>query len=199
MGGFGSGRREWNGKAQTVEHCLTLDANRLTRLGVLKDGTCLSGVISWPAGASGENRVGCQVCTLDGAEPWIRLYYSLTATGANEDYRVTLTTTRPQYGGLRWWFVCPLVVNGVACNRRLGKLYLPPGGRYFGCRRCHRLTYASCQEHDKRVDALRRNLALLEAAVYGPRNLTLLCLAWRALEKDRLASERRDRQRAKPA
>ncbi len=31
---------------------------------------------------------------------------------------------------------------------------MPPGGRYFGCRICYNLTYRSCQEHDKRVDAL---------------------------------------------
>jgi hypothetical protein len=45
----------------------------------------------------------------------------------------------------------------------VGKLYLPPGARYFGCRRCHELTYRSCQEHDGRVSALRRDPALLSA------------------------------------
>jgi hypothetical protein len=47
---------------------------------------------------------------------------------------------------LRWWFVCPLILGGVPCGRRVGKLHLPPQGRYFGCRRCHGLTYASCRE-----------------------------------------------------
>jgi hypothetical protein len=28
----------------------------------------------------------------------------------------------------------------------VGKLYLPPPGRCFGCRHCDRLTYTSCQE-----------------------------------------------------
>ncbi len=37
------------------------------------------------------------------------------------------------------------------------KLYLPPGGRYFGCRRCYDLTYESAQQHDKRVDRLARS------------------------------------------
>jgi hypothetical protein len=58
----------------------------------------------------------------------------------------------------RWWFVCPLVVNGRPCNRRVGKLYLPGASRYFGCRHCYDLTYTSCQEHDKRVDRLRKLL-----------------------------------------
>jgi hypothetical protein len=61
-----------------------------------------------------------------------------------------------------------LVVSGSPCYRRVGKLYLPPGGRYFGCRHCYDLTYTSCQEHDKRVDALRRNPELLAAILVNP-------------------------------
>lgn len=59
---------------------------------------------------------------------------------------VRLQTTPTQFGGSRWWFTCPLVVRGVACNRRVGKLHLPPGAKLFGCRQCHDLTYQSCQE-----------------------------------------------------
>ena len=59
-------------------------------------------------------------------------------------------------------------MNGHACNRRVAKLYLPPGGRYFGCRHCYRLTYRSVQEHDKRVDALRRNPAALNTILADP-------------------------------
>jgi len=33
---------------------------------------------------------------------------------------------------------------------------LPPGGKYFGCRHCYNLTYQSCKEHDKRLDAMKR-------------------------------------------
>ena len=47
-----------------------------------------------------------------------------------------------EFGGERWWFTCPLKVNDVNCNRRVGKLYLPPGANYFGCRSCHELTSA---------------------------------------------------------
>jgi hypothetical protein len=55
---------------------------------------------------------------------------------------------------VRWWFVCPLSRNGIACHRRVRKLYL--SGRYFGCRHCHRLTYRSSQESDSRVYKLAR-------------------------------------------
>jgi hypothetical protein len=50
----------------------------------------------------------------------------------------------------------PLVVGGRPCGRRVGKLHLPPHGRYFGCRHCHDLTYASCQESHKFDRAFRR-------------------------------------------
>ena len=65
----------------------------------------------------------------------------------------------------------------------MAKLYLPPGSRYFGCRRCHRLTYTSCQEHDKRVDALRRNPDALSALMDDAKALgtSQLLLALKAL------------------
>jgi hypothetical protein len=50
----------------------------------------------------------------------------------------------------------------------IGCVGFSPGGRYFGCRICYRLTYRSVQEHDKRVDALRRNPAALNAILADP-------------------------------
>ena len=124
--------------------------------------------------------------TLDPAAPFVRLSYWCVWPGSREresaDYTVQLTTTRPRFGGLRWWFVCPLIVNGRPCDRRVGKLYLPPPARYFGCRRCHDLTYTSSQEHDKRVDFLSKNPAALEALLSDrdpARGLLLACKAAR--------------------
>ncbi len=77
-------------------------------------------------------------------------------TGERRDYAYTvpLVTTRLHSGGLRWWFLCPLSRNEQPCLRRVGKLYLPPSGRYYGCRQCYNLTYTSSQESDKRVSRL---------------------------------------------
>ncbi len=75
---------------------------------------------------------------------------------ADSHYRVELTTTPCNLGGIRFWFLCPLVENSVPCGKRVRKLYLPPGESYFACRSCYNLTYRSVKEHDKRVDALRR-------------------------------------------
>ena len=72
------------------------------------------------------------------------------------DYRIKVVGSRRHVGGVQWYFVCPLSVNGRACGRRAKKLYL--GGKWFGCRRCYGLTYTSCQESHKR-DGLWRLLA----------------------------------------
>src|SRR5262249_11129670 len=88
----------------------------------------------------------------------LRLRYTLPQVEASVGYWIALTTTRPHFGGLRWWFVCPLVRNGQECNRRVAKLYLPPGGRYFGCRHCYGLTYTTCPESHQ-FDTLFRHLA----------------------------------------
>jgi hypothetical protein len=56
------------------------------------------------------------------------------------DDKISLASSRPPFGGLRWWFVCPRL------NRRVRKLYLPLGGRHFLSRRAYRLAYASQRE-----------------------------------------------------
>lgn len=99
-----------------------------------------------------------EVDTTSGCGGWFRLSYTKTRTGEQVDYRITLTTTRAPWGAVRWWFVCPLVTNGRPCGRRAGKLYLPPGARYYGCRHCYRLTYTSCNE-SRKYDGLYRTLA----------------------------------------
>jgi hypothetical protein len=68
---------------------------------------------------------------------------NITRSGENLDYKVFLATTRPRWGGLRWWFICPLLENGHTCGRRVRKLYRPRYGKYYGCRRCHNLSYVS--------------------------------------------------------
>jgi hypothetical protein len=63
-------------------------------------------------------------------------------------YWIRLVTEPRRFGGTRWLFVCPLASNGVACGRRVGDLYLPPEAKWFGCRHCWRLSYASRQDRN---------------------------------------------------
>ena len=86
-------------------------------------------------------------------ESWLRLKYAMADYWTGEeveiDDKIFLATTRPPFGGLRWWFVCPHL------NRRVRKLYLPLGGRHFWSRRAYELAYAS-QRGTKYDRALRR-------------------------------------------
>src|SRR5262245_5363573 len=156
MGGFGSGcRYHWwrHGKKTTVEECLRLDANRWRRERIIQAGAYHVGTWRWTYRSGSGFSVNYEMDARDLARPFVRLWYSWTFGTSKElqsaDYRVDLTMTRLRNGGVRWWFVCPLVVGGRPCERRAGKLYLPGHARYFGCRRCHDLTYTSCQESGK--------------------------------------------------
>jgi hypothetical protein len=166
MGGSGSGSHyHWwrHGKKTAVEDCLSIDVNRWKREGILKADVYLSGSWQWTYRSGGGFRVNYEVDTVDLTSPFVRLWYSWvwksTQQQESADYRVALTTTRPPFGGLRWWFCCPLIVSGRLCNRRVAKLHMPPQSRYFGCRHCYQLTYTSCQE-SRKYDGLYRLLAM---------------------------------------
>lgn len=59
----------------------------------------------------------------------------------NATIRIDLTTTRPTYGGQRFWFVCPR----TTCRRRCSVLYreATTNVRAFTCRQCVRMRYES--------------------------------------------------------
>jgi hypothetical protein len=163
MGGSGSGRWGWqHHKATTVEQCLDLDANRWTREGLLIAGIRTSGTWTWTRKFLVAERKDTLRFVVDTIAESPHALLTYTVEGTEHQYRVRLQTT-PCFSGARWWFTCPLAVDGQACGRRVGKLYLPPGGKYFGCRRCYRLTYESSQRSDKRVSRIMRNPAALMA------------------------------------
>jgi hypothetical protein len=163
MGGSGSGGHyHWwrTTKKTAVEDCRYLDANRWMREGLLAANVWHSGSWCWYRDRERREQTSSMmyVVNTQRSPPEVRLIYTLTTDNFSVDYAVQLTTTRPRFGGLRWWFVCPLLTGGVACNRRVGKLYLPPRSRYYGCRQCYQLTYTSCQE-SHRFDSLYRHMA----------------------------------------
>lgn len=103
-----------------------------------------SSTITWTRGERFKSSAGIKVDILDTPQH-ITLNYTQTDTETGEkkdfDYKVSLTSTPCHFGGGRWWFVCPLVLEGRPCRQRVGKLY--KNGDYFGCRHCHDLTYQS--------------------------------------------------------
>jgi hypothetical protein len=84
-------------------------------------------------------------------EPYYaKVNYTITDRNTGEktdyDYKIPLVTEPCHFGGVRYWFICPLSRNGVPCGRRAGTLFLSPGSKYFGCRHCHDLSYESRNE-----------------------------------------------------
>lgn len=161
------GRWEWSNR-KTVEQCLRLNVDRMTRDGIFSKGPGRRWASKWTNRAGEEtDSIGYWVQADNCGQLYLQLGYTVTNGFTKEvtplNYRIDLTTTPCYLGGVRYWFICPLARDGQACNRRVGTLYLPPNGKYFGCRQCYNLTYKCQKEHDKSVDALRKNPALLEA------------------------------------
>lgn len=179
MGGHGSTRWRWHPKREVVENCFTLDITRLVKTIIppyaLEYRSDLAGTILWTNSSSGQQTASIGY-KLRWTQTLPRLIFHYTAKPAfastdkatSLEYSVELDQTFPHYGGVRWWFICPLVVNGQPCQRRVSKLYLPPNAQYFGCRHCYDLTYSSAQTAhvlDRRTDRLGQSLALFDKLV----------------------------------
>lgn len=139
MGGIGSGRPSGLGR-DTVETCRAIDVNRLNREGCLQPGW--SGGWQW-------SRDGEKVASINlrAEEDRLHLTYRARVAGGDwEDVDETVHIVRVpcRFGGTRPYFICPGVVNGIPCGRRVVKLH--GSGRYFLCRHCYRLAHASQSE-----------------------------------------------------
>ncbi|MEW6407781.1 MAG: hypothetical protein AB1465_03765 [Patescibacteria group bacterium] len=115
-----------------------------------------SGGAKWTIG-SWENNISFVVKT-SGDEPetietsYIELIYTINARSADEKkenirYKIPLITTPCNYGGKRYWFVCPLYKNGQYCGRRVGVIYSI--SKWFGCRHCGDIAYSKQMEGGK--------------------------------------------------
>lgn len=135
---------------RTVEDCRSISTKFLHEHGYFENGVSC-GSMSWSRGGNNIASISFEVSTIEGDE-YLRFRYTQTDRQTGEkndlDYKVRLVWTPCHFGGRRWWFICPLVVNGYSCGHRVGTLHLGDG-KYFGCRQCYNLTYTSCQESHK--------------------------------------------------
>jgi len=156
MGGFGSGRPSGSGR-DTVETCRSIDVNRLHGEGCLRPGW----IGSWQWTRDGEKVASIN---LHAEQDRLHLTYRVRVAGGEwDDVAETVRIVRVacRFEGARPYFICPGVVNGIACGRRVAKLHGP--GRYFLCRNCYRLAYASQSEGDldralRRANKIRQRL-----------------------------------------
>lgn len=159
MGGYGSGRWGGHRKKATVEDGLVLTARAFKPF--MDMARWNAGTMTWTRGEEKERVASISFRPVENQDGRAFRFTYTTGKGENTreaDYTVRMVKAVPHYGGARWYFLCPLVVNGRPCLRRISKLYLPPGGLYFGCRECYGLTYTSSQESHK-FDTMFKTLA----------------------------------------
>lgn len=137
MGGWGSGRTSGR---PTVDASLRIDLAWMFRTGRAKAGAHLFGSLHWTCGGEPSGSITYSAIMDTPGEERLELTFTRGSGDGREHVRQTvrLCFTRPQYGGKRWWMICPYR------HIRVGKLYLPPGGDRFASRQAWRLGY-QCQ------------------------------------------------------
>jgi len=126
----------------TVEESCDLTVQQLKKYGLLKPG--FNAIpIEWVTKPTGKRTRIVVAVDISTDDPFVLLMYTLTDRNGNKtdyNYTVSLLKTPCNFGGIRYWFACPV------CFTRVGSLYLPPSQIYFCCRGCHNLTYNSRNE-----------------------------------------------------
>jgi len=135
----------------TAEQSRALSVFWLNKQGVFKSDT-YHGSIYWTQGYSEEkSSISYSFSDHFDNTGHLRLWYTQTDRYSGEktslDYNVQLVTTPCNYGGKRYWFICPLSKNGQPCGRMVGILYHI--GNYWGCRHCGNIAY-DAQAESKR-------------------------------------------------
>ena len=161
MGNCFSGRR---GGRPLVEHGWKLDLAICMRKGLFRQGLHVAGPMRWKLVHTDQvtAKISYEANLIHPAAAWVRLHYRSVATSSGAttewDYRVQLTTTRPNFGGLRWWFICPIT------GTRVRVLYLPFKGKtVFASRQASGLAYRSQRitTEERAVDLALRALKRL--------------------------------------
>ncbi|WP_327082236.1 hypothetical protein [Polaromonas sp. CG_9.5] len=121
---------------------MPLDIRKITRKGLGAQGNSFSWqwLVNDRAVAGIRIRVDWQSMVLS---------YRIKSTGEVVEQRVQTQTSPCHLGGERRWFTCP------QCSKRVAVIYAP--GRYFACRECYGLSYATQKEGAGERAASRAN------------------------------------------
>jgi len=168
MGGSGSGNYlRWDSKS-TTESQHRIDIRWLKKQGYLRPGA--SGLLSWSRGDEQTGSIGYRM-----EHDRMILNYRQRPHGdewENVEQAISFDRTSCNYGGLRTWLLCP------RCWQRVALLY--GAGKYFFCRHCYNLTYASQQESKsdrfmRKARKIRARLGasnnLMESILFKPKNM----------------------------
>lgn len=131
-------RRSWSWK-YTVESTKRISVKSLKTWWALKDSLYIWWKMSWTCRGEESWNIRYYVNTLDENEMYLNPVFIQTdkETGEKKDfnYKVKLVKTSCNYGGFRYWFVCP------NCKKRYWVLSIHRDW-YFYCRKCLKLCYS---------------------------------------------------------
>jgi hypothetical protein len=151
MGGWGSGRQYG---APVAEECLRVDLPWMLRNGRAVPGLHRGGTLSWNCGGEPSGSISYQANLIDPDNASLILTYKRGTGSEAEEVRqeILLTCTKPNYGGRRWWMICPYR------GHRVSILYKPGNGDRFASRKAWRVQYKSQRiaNRDKPFEALYR-------------------------------------------
>ena len=171
-----------------------LDVDQLAKKGCLRPGC--SSTCQWIV----NNEVAS--INLCAEAERVHLSYAVrVGDGEREDMTDTIPIVhlRCRFGGSRAYFVCPGLGDGTECGRRVTKLFF--SHRYFRCRRCNQLAYASQYEQPwqralRRANKLRQrlgiNVGIAEPLPEKPKGMwarTYGCLLDEILQAETAANE----------
>ncbi len=164
MGGYGSGHRTHR---PTVESESALSVTWILHEGWFQPGT--RGTLTWHLQGR-EEKIVASVGFMTMTRNALMIIDHLTFRGKPAEdlrYAIQVAWTPCHYGGERPWWICP----NPSCGRRVATLYL--GDRYFLCRHCYRLVYASSQASGtierprQRIEKLRQRLGVAPMPPWG--------------------------------
>ena len=157
MGGPGSGRWKERGR-KTVESYRTLDVNELSEMGCLRPG--------WYSTCQWINDNEVFSINLRAEAERLHLSYTLRVGGGEWQAVaevISIVHLPCRFGGSRAYFICPGPGDRTDCGQRVAKLHL--SRRYFLCRLCNQLPYASQYEQPwqralRRANKLKQRLGI---------------------------------------
>ncbi|MBC0852769.1 HGGxSTG domain-containing protein [Pantoea stewartii] len=138
-GGLSTGAKTRAGKKRQREgYLIWLKKKRASKAGRKRTRTFISDICRLDGVSLAEVSARAPGCTIRTGGS-IRLYFTgdslIASLPDGKKISVKRATTQPQYGGFRWWYVCPV------CQKRRTALYLSDSS--MQCRQCAGLHYRS--------------------------------------------------------
>lgn len=158
MGGYGSGRSYYWSKRQTVEDCHCLCINKMRELGAIMPNMRHTGTWQW-SNSRTQVVLSSLGYTSDMRNPedmYVRLRYTATRTEESFDYKIRIERTPLNFGGHRYWFICPYT------GKRVAKLYKASAEYKYASRHAFNLPYAS-QSETPQDRAIRKKWKILRS------------------------------------